>query len=135
MDMGFTGPGFTWTRGNITKSFNDADWIEHYAMKIRIFYLNMPQSLIYLSRNLTTPLLIKLFEGADMIPKIHFRFQAAWLTHSNFQNVEKTNWENNASLLENLTYLKEVFEKWNKEHFGNVFSWKKKKSLGQTSRS
>lgn len=68
------------------------------------------------------PLLIKL-EGLRLpkpvVPK-PFRFESAWLQHSNFSDMLKDQWCSTKPLTENLSHLSTVIPNWNHHVFGNL---------------
>ncbi|KAL2922450.1 Protein YABBY 2 [Bienertia sinuspersici] len=50
-----------------------------------------------------------------------FRFQAAWMTHENFQEFIQSNWASNSPLIPALEALSNDLQQWNKEVFHNIF--------------
>jgi len=55
-----------------------------------------------------------------------FRFQAAWTTHDQFEEVVKHNWSTDIPLVPKLTKLANALSSWNKEVFGNLYRRKRK---------
>ena len=123
IDMGFSWPGFTYTRGLSTSTFKgarldralcNADWKLRFegALVTHLPKLNSDH----------TPLLISL-EGDNTTPlKAEFRFQVAWLTHLNIKEVVSSLWRVQASFGES----PEGLSTRNKECFGNIFQNKKR---------
>jgi hypothetical protein len=54
-----------------------------------------------------------------------FRFEAAWNTHENFQQILQENWTRGRDLVFLLNNLTDNLKVWNKEVFGNIFKRKK----------
>ncbi|KAJ4837028.1 hypothetical protein Tsubulata_027740 [Turnera subulata] len=55
-----------------------------------------------------------------------FRFQAAWLTHSQFTRLVQDSWPNGVALIESITSFREAVQVWNRNCFGNVFQQKRR---------
>lgn len=47
-----------------------------------------------------------------------FRFESAWITHSDFPRLMKENWRHHVKLNENLTTMKDHLSQWNANVFG-----------------
>jgi hypothetical protein len=54
-----------------------------------------------------------------------FRFEAAWITHVDFNRLLTNNWEGNYDLIHTLSNLTVQLKEWNREIFGNIFKRKK----------
>ncbi|KAJ8449185.1 hypothetical protein Cgig2_027187 [Carnegiea gigantea] len=54
-----------------------------------------------------------------------FRFQAAWLSHAQFEECVTDNWQPDLTLGPLLQHLAKSFDDWNKRVFGNLFHRKK----------
>ncbi|KAJ8422016.1 hypothetical protein Cgig2_007566 [Carnegiea gigantea] len=123
IELGFSGPRYTWTRGNTveTRKYVRLDHglcNEHWRM------LFEEASVRHLLQNKSNhnPLLISLHGftpvQASMRP---FRFQAAWLAHSSFKDFLQDNWNPQDLLYPSLFRLSVALEEWNKLVFGNLF--------------
>ena len=55
-----------------------------------------------------------------------FRFLAAWLTDSSFNDFVAGSWNNQAPFPQAVGHFVDEVSKWNKEHFGNVFHRKRR---------
>ncbi|KAL8140527.1 hypothetical protein V2J09_006548, partial [Rumex salicifolius] len=73
-----------------------------------------------------TPILVKL-DFAPPTPQRNkpFRFQAAWLTHEEFEPFLANSWRSDVGHLESLSQLVGKLGDWNKMVFGHIFAWNK----------
>ena len=55
-----------------------------------------------------------------------FRFQVAWASHQQIEEVIRTNWSSSNRLVPKLHSLASALSLWNKESFGNLFQRKRK---------
>ncbi|XP_056694850.1 uncharacterized protein [Spinacia oleracea] len=123
IDLGFSGPRYTWFRGDTPSTFKAArldrfmaneEWhlkFEDAAVK------HLPKACsdhcpIILSTNGFAPI--------PMVLK-PFRFQAAWLTHEKFEEFISANWNNSVPLIPFLAEFSSRLNVWNKEIFHNIF--------------
>ncbi|XP_075475200.1 uncharacterized protein LOC142505939 [Primulina tabacum] len=72
------------------------------------------------------PLLIKLFDKKQLGCKGGFRFQAAWLTHEDFPNVIREEWDTNEPLEDNVVKTANVLPIWNRTTFGDIYRNKRR---------
>ena len=102
LDLGFSGPNFTWSRGSTPKSFKGArldravcsvDW--------RIRFEDACVQHLPKVHSDHVPLLITLTGHNNAAPSHLFRFQAACLTHSEFRKEVQTLGKNDKSFLDN----------------------------------
>ena len=113
--MGFPGPKFTWTRGGAPSSFKGAVLdralcnLEWNISKFKGD--NLPK---------TTFEPVNLSDNNQIFHQNKFRFQAAWLTHTGFQNLIKGSWKDNLPLRENNNHLADRLKEWNRENFGHI---------------
>ncbi|XP_073304620.1 uncharacterized protein [Primulina huaijiensis] len=126
LDLVFTGSRFTWMRGNNSNTFKGArldrgvctiEWREMFP-EARVMHLPIIQSD-------HDPLLVKLHGDKKYKCKGPFRFQAAWLTHSDFQNVIQHEWQDQRMLKDNVISLANVLTEWNSATFGNIHKRKR----------
>ena len=92
IDLGYTGPTFTWARGNSTQTFTGArldqavcnvDWSTLFP------HVNVPVLLRINSDH--SPLLINTKGGGNCSDNSLFRFQAAYFSHPGFMDFLKLN--------------------------------------------
>ncbi|GAU31363.1 hypothetical protein TSUD_19080 [Trifolium subterraneum] len=70
--------------------------------------------------------LVVLFEGMPVNGGNRlFRFEAAWITHADFNRMLMYNWGGNYDLIHTLSNLTIQLKEWNRETFGNTFKRKK----------
>lgn len=55
-----------------------------------------------------------------------FKFQAAWITHSGFNEKIKEVWNDSESAFDNVRRIAPTLQDWNKNCFGNIHSRKKR---------
>lgn len=124
VDLGFTGPSFTWTRGKDHNTFKGArldralcspEWLEAFP---DVIVKHLPKI-----NSDHSPILIELDKRAGGNTK-SFSFQQAWMTHPEFEKVIEENWNKESSTMENNLKLAPILEAWNREHFGNIFKRK-----------
>ena len=127
IDLGFIGPGLTWTRGTTTSSFKgtrldralcNAAWRLRFdgAAVMHLPKLNSDHS----------PLLIRTEDEEHLANKVGFKFQAAWLTRTEVKEVGEACWKKQEPLGENIKAVTDSLSTWNKECFGNVFRNKRR---------
>ena len=128
IDLGFSGLKFTWARGlhpenrkeaRLDRALCNAEW------RLR-FPEATVQHLLRVGSN-HSPLLVS--TGPIQQRKNHnrpFRFQAAWVTHYQFEEFVKNNWNPQDPLLRNLQCLASKLTSWNREVFGNLYSRKRR---------
>ncbi|XP_030942467.1 uncharacterized protein LOC115967498 [Quercus lobata] len=128
MDLGFTGPKYTWTNkrelGNLIQCRLDRCWI------------NPGWKELYPEANVThlarinsdhCPLLLNLYPFLGSNVDRPFRFQTIWLSHSDFPMVVRDAWAGReGNLAEAISNFKTKAQRWNREVLGNVFLRKKK---------
>ena len=73
-----------------------------------------------------SPLLVKTYGSHAGTLQPQFKFQSAWLTHLNFNNVVKKQWKDNIPFTQNIIQLSAALWEWNRNQFGNVFQRKRK---------
>jgi len=127
IDLGYSGPKFTWARGLTRETRKEARLDRALCnMEWRLkFQSGVVHHLIRACSD-HSPLLISTGDFAqDRISNTPFRFQASWTTHAQFDEVVKTNWCTDVPLMPNLNNLANVLSRWNKEVFGNLFRRKR----------
>jgi len=129
IDLGFSGPQFTWARGRSLATRREAR-LDRALCNIE-WRLKFPNGAV---RHLLqacsdhSPLLISTrgFPRTERALR-PFRFQAAWLSHEQFDKVVEENWRTHAPLMPKLSQLASNLSTWNKDVFGNLF--KRKRTL------
>lgn len=121
VDMGFTGPKFTWMRGITTDNFKGArldramctmDWLSLFP---EYEVIHLP---IYSSDH--APIQVKIHDEPERVRRKNFIFQVAWSAHKDFMALMERNWQQGNNLLDNKACIKEALERWNKEVMGNT---------------
>jgi len=54
-----------------------------------------------------------------------FKFDAAWVTHTDFSRLLMENWDGSSDLIHTLSNLTTQLKVWNRDIFGNIFQRKK----------
>ena len=127
IDLGFSGPRYTWARGRTVQTRKSARldralcnsmWRTHFQ---EAAVRHLPHS--YSDH---CPLLINPMGFADIRhnPK-PFRFQVAWMEHRQFDEFIHTQWRSTLPLGTALSKLSAALCDWNKEVFGNLFRRKR----------
>ncbi|XP_028792623.1 uncharacterized protein LOC114748407 [Neltuma alba] len=117
VDLGYSGPHFTWRRGltfaRLDRALSNTAWI-HTFPNSKILHLAQINSD-------HRPLLIELGtshrSGNSTKP---FRFLAAWANNDSFPQLVKDNWSNEISLKENINQFTQAASLWNNEVFGLI---------------
>lgn len=124
IDPGFEGGLYTWTRGKEEGSFQGArldralvspDFLEIFS--------NLVIKHVPAVNSNHSPLLVE-FRRNDMEGHDGFKFQVARLTHKEFDNLIKANWDKKEDAMQNVDSLKGVLQNWNREVFGNIHARK-----------
>ncbi|KAL4351355.1 hypothetical protein GQ457_06G013440 [Hibiscus cannabinus] len=116
VDLGFQGPPFTWSRGNLKQRLDR-------CLANVVWCNEFPNSrVIHLERRGSDhrPLLLRL--RPDLVRKGHrpFRYIASWQEHADFKSILKDNWKDDVFVGDNISSLEPVFSKWNVEVFGHI---------------
>jgi len=128
IDLGFSGPKYTWSRGltgdtikeaRLDRALCNAEW------RLRF----QEGSVRHLIRACSdhSPLLLSTDGFAQpSSSRKPFRFHAAWVYHHQFEEFVKDNWTPHYPLVQNLSNLAAELSTWNKEVFGNLFRAKRR---------
>ncbi|CAI0395768.1 unnamed protein product [Linum tenue] len=128
IDLGFTGPKFTWTRGDQASTYK-ASRIDRSLCNDGWNILFPDSTVTYLPRIHSDhhPLLTTVTnQGVNQNPSRPFRFEAAWLTSDSFSDFLTGNWNPQIPLPEALESLSERLKLWNRNSFGNIFQKKRR---------
>ena len=127
MDLGFSGPKFTWSNKRET-----GDLIQY---RLHRCWANPGWKEFYPEANVThlakinsdhCPLVLSLNPNMGNILDRPFRFQSIWLNHEDFPSVVRATWEGqDVGLMSSISDFTVKARRWNKEGFGNVFVKKK----------
>ena len=138
LDLGFSGPKFTWTNKRpisslilerLDRCFANPSW--------RMLY---PEATVtHLPRTCSDhcPVLVELLGSRNGNSNKPFRFHTMWLLHPQFPKVVEEAWYGDRPLLSAISEFTIKVKKWNQEVFGNLFARKKKSagSAGWSSKS
>ncbi|CAN1744115.1 LINE-1 retrotransposable element ORF2 protein, partial [Linum perenne] len=122
LDMGFSGPKFTWFRKNLRerldRSLCNAAWMSFF-----------PDATNYHLERLKSdhrPLLVRLIPSVryNKSPR-PFRFNAAWLGHDEFPSFLDLSWKRGRNICASLQGFEDDCRNWNSEVFGHIFKRKR----------
>jgi len=127
IDLGFTGPPFTWSRGlnpetkkcaRLDRGLCNQEW--------RLLFEEAGVHHLLQNQSDHCPILIAPYGFISLKHTLKpFRFQAAWFTHDSFKNYLQENWRRDSPLYPQLLHFSDELIKWNREVFGNLFYRKK----------
>ncbi|XP_023928763.1 uncharacterized protein LOC112040093 [Quercus suber] len=127
MDLGFLGPRYIWT--------NKRDINNLILERIDRFFMNPDWCALYPKAKIThlprchsdhCPVLLETCPGRAIPLTRPFRFQDFWLSDTSFPNVVAKAWFNNRGLVDSIDSFSKEATLWNKNHFGNIHSKKKR---------
>ena len=127
IDLGFSRPRFTWTRGTsvTTRKYTRLD--RGLCNNIwRLMFEEANVQHVLQTKSDHSPLLISPY-GSPMLQSTlrPFRFQAAWLSHTLFNDCLVVNWRQDIPLYPLLFHVSKALAEWNRDVFGNLFHKKK----------
>ncbi|CAL1358713.1 unnamed protein product [Linum trigynum] len=132
VDLGYSGPNFTWTRGEESGTYK--------ASRIDRSLCNTLWNAVFPNTNVRhlsclnsdhNPILTSFAtQGHSFHPPRAFKFEAAWLTDNTLLNTIAGAWDPSAPLPNSLLALSSVLQTWNRDVFGNV-QQKKRRLLGR----
>ncbi|KAL8151049.1 hypothetical protein V2J09_020857 [Rumex salicifolius] len=123
VDIGFSGPKYTWSRGR-EHSTRICARLDRGLCNIEWHTLFEDGAIQHLPANQSdhSPLLMSIRSFEDYRPREQsFKFQVAWLLHHEFQTFLAQNWRHGVELPQALSNLALQLGEWNKEVFGNLF--------------
>ena len=128
--MGSNGSRFTW-RGGIRNGYGRVyERLDRCFGNMRWRHLFQEANVLVLPRVRSDhhPILVELEVMSGRVNDMArpFRFEAAWLQHSEFTDFIRKSWEAEIEMLEALESLSSQLKVWNKEVYGNIFQRKKK---------
>ncbi|XP_026411077.1 uncharacterized protein LOC113306345 [Papaver somniferum] len=123
IDMGFTGPTFTWSNGAVVekpiferldKAMCTPDW----------FFMFQNNVVLHLPRISSdhAPILVNTHRTTKLRRKHSNKFEYFWVDHPAFKDVVKNSWNStHHNIMGKLSSVGEDLNKWIKEAFGNIF--------------
>lgn len=127
VDMGFSGPRFTWT--------NKRDISNLILEIIDRFFMNPEWCVLYLDAKVThlprchsdhCPVLMEALPPKTMNLSRPFRFQEFWLSDMSFPSIVSNAWSNDRNLAEAIDKLSKEATTWNRDHFRNIHQKKRR---------
>ncbi|KAL4312838.1 hypothetical protein GQ457_01G036830 [Hibiscus cannabinus] len=116
IDMGFSGPRFTWRRGNLFQRLDrclcNSAWLQAF-----------PWSAVYHLLKLGSdhrPIMLRLVEDGATCGNRPFRYLSAWNDHSDFPLFLKSVWVVEKSFHQNVVNFQNKVRSWNREVFGFI---------------
>ncbi|CAL1363580.1 unnamed protein product [Linum trigynum] len=128
IDLGFSGPRFTWTRGDNPNTYK-ASRIDRSLCNTMWNSCFPNTSVKHLPRLHSDhhPILTTIgIQGVNSSVTRPFRFEAAWLTSNVFDQVVEGGWDHQASLPAALEKMATNLNHWNKTSFGSIFHKKRR---------
>ncbi|KAH9727251.1 hypothetical protein KPL70_008594 [Citrus sinensis] len=118
----FSGPRYTWTRGNLSKRLDRAMSNQEWILKFDNYSVtHLPQV-----ESDHRPILVRferqIFRPRNVKP---FRFLAAWITDNRFGDFIQESWQKNIPYSQAASTFTSKVVNWNREIFGNIFKRKK----------
>ncbi|XP_023893265.1 uncharacterized protein LOC112005249 [Quercus suber] len=127
VDLGFSGPRFTWSNGRELSALIQ-ERIDRFFVNTA-WYSNFPEAKVtHLTRCHSDhcPVLLETTKHYQLQLPRPFRFQSCWLSDPSFPVVVSSAWNSVNSLQGATNNLVTEVKRWNKEHFGNFFSKKRR---------
>lgn len=122
VDMGFAGPSFTWFRDTISEHLDRALCNVQWRLAFPESYVrHMPRI-----KSDHRPILLVTHPPTPTGSLRPFRFQAAWLTHPDFQKNFQQSWLYNDDWFSAYDKFTIDVARWNRDVFGNIFRKKRK---------
>nr|XP_023892655.1 uncharacterized protein LOC112004654 [Quercus suber] len=127
VDMGFSGPKYTWTNRREIHSL--------IQERIDRFFMNPSWCLLYPDAKVShltrchsdhCPVLMETNPKRQLQLNRPFRFQSFWLSDPSFPSVVNQAWRHPRKLMEAIEAFSNQASVWNKNHFGNIFHKKKR---------
>ncbi|CAL1356849.1 unnamed protein product [Linum trigynum] len=128
LDLGFSGPRFTWFRGDSTTTHR-ASWIDRTLCNDEWNHTFPNTTVQHLPKFHSDHLpILTSYTGtqAGVDTSNAFRFEAAWLLHPQFKEFMSGNWDKEAMLTNSLKEMANKLQQWKKEVFGSTYRKKKR---------
>ncbi|CAL1401611.1 unnamed protein product [Linum trigynum] len=128
IDLGYSGPRFTWTRGEPPNDYK-ASRLDR-SLCNTAWNVTFPNTSVHHLPRLHSdhhPILTEIGkQGVNLSSPRPFRFEGAWLTHDSYGNFLQDKWDSQVPLQEALRKMAEDLAEWNKNTFGNVLQKKRR---------
>ncbi|KAL4311947.1 hypothetical protein GQ457_01G028250 [Hibiscus cannabinus] len=122
MDLGFQGPSFTWKRGllhqRLDKCLANVVWQNTWPDSFVLHLARMGSN--------HRPVLLSNVVRHTRQNSTSFKYLATWQSETSFGDMLRTIWNDNNSLLANVTSFQEQARIWNKDMFGHIGQWKRR---------
>ncbi|KAH9673090.1 reverse transcriptase domain-containing protein [Citrus sinensis] len=120
-DLEFSGPKFTWERGNLLKrldrSFCNDEWVQKF---VNSQVMHLPKL-----NSDHRPILVNFERVSRQVSGVKpFRFLASWLTDSRFKTFFFETWRGSGDYVNSAGHFITEVRKWNKEVFGYIHKQK-----------
>lgn len=131
IDLGYTGPKFTWKHGSneasrratrLDRSLGDDNWR-------RLFPATKVRHLAHAHSDHCSLLLQLYNTEVSRMGERPFRFHATWLLHRDFSGVVERERKYDGNLPKTLRSFSEKLQAWNRQTFGNIFRKKWRNQL------
>ncbi|KAJ4850290.1 hypothetical protein Tsubulata_019918 [Turnera subulata] len=123
LDLGYKGPDYTWFRGDVAERLDRVLCNDAWRMRF-------PEGAVFhLPRRKSDHRLLLLQESSLLAPpnaNWPFRFQAAWMTHPQFEEFFRGAWGQHAHLCESIISFTQAVWVWNTTVFGHIFQQKRR---------
>ncbi|GMI69001.1 hypothetical protein HRI_000569400 [Hibiscus trionum] len=120
-DMGYSGPEFTWTKGNthvrLDRFICNSYWDETFPEASVEHLLRL--------RSDHRPILLSVGHIVRHSTPGPFRYFTGWQSHEDFERMVRDNWKASTSLSETLSNFAKAADVWNKTTFGYIGTKKK----------
>ena len=122
VDLQFSGPRYTWTRGNLSKRLDRAMSNQEWILKFDNYSVtHLPQV-----ESDHRPILVRFeWQVSCMGSAKPFRFLAAWMTDHRFGDFMRDSWHKHLPYSQAASTFTSKVVNWNREIFGNIFKRKK----------
>lgn len=128
MDMGFSGPRFSWTNlwytGELIQESRTGRW---QTLPGGNFFPNAHVNHLTSVPSDHCPLLLKCNPEKENFAPRPFRFELMWMDHPDFRNLMSTTWDEGDNILtHSIRLFTDKVQQWNKDVFGNIFFRRKR---------
>lgn len=121
IDLGYSGPKFTWQRGNLMvrldRAIANSSWVSQHPDAI---VCHLPRI-----KSDHRPILLR-SSSATSHPQSSFKFLASWLLHPGFDELVGNSWDTSRDLVANIETFTDQAQAWNKTIFGHIGQQKRK---------
>jgi hypothetical protein len=123
VDLGYSGPEFTWSRGNLRERLDRV--LSNTAW--HALFPNSTVTHLSLSSSDHCGLWLRLNNDLNSSEVTqNFKFLSPWLEHPEFKNQVISTWRDSSQWADNIQRMASNLSIWNKEVFGNIFKRKQR---------